>query len=122
MLDMKQLYKSNMETRKNYIAEQQAITNAVTHINFQFDNNPQQKTDTVIFTDILSILYALENGSDVSKDINHLKWSLHNLTSRHNIRVVPQWIPAHTGIPGNERADALAKQCAGLPQLTVPVA
>ena len=42
--------------------------------------------------------------------------------SRHNTRVVLQWIPAHTGIPENERADALAKKGASLPQPDVPVA
>ena len=120
--DKKEVFNSCGSFCSNYIAEQQAITNAVTHINFHFENNPQQKTDTIIFTDSLSTLDALENGSDVSKDITHLKWSLHNLMSRHNTRVVLQWIPAHTGIPGNERADALAKQGAGLPQPNVPVA
>ena len=118
----KEVFNSSGSFCSNYIAEQHAISNALTHINYHFDNNPQQITDTIIFTDSLSTLEALENGSDTSKDITHLKWSLHNLMSRHSIRVVLQWIPAHTGIPGNERADALAKQGASLPQPDVPVA
>ena len=63
----------------------------------------------------------MENGTDTSKDITHLSWSLHNLISKHQKRVVLQWIPAHTGIPGNERADALAKKGANLPQPDKPV-
>ena len=47
---------------------------------------------------------------------------MHNLIRRHNVRLVLQWIPAHTGKPGNERADELAKRGANLPQLEVPVA
>ena len=54
--------------------------------------------------------------------MTHLRWSLHYLISKFSIRVVLQWIPAHTGIPGNERADALAKKGASLPQPDTPVA
>ena len=50
----------------------------------------------------------------------HLIWSLHNLIQRHHIKVVLQWIPAHIGLLGNERADALAKKGAGLPQPDIP--
>ena len=42
--------------------------------------------------------------------------------SRHNTRLILQWIPAHIVIPGNERADVLAKQGASLPQPDVSVA
>ena len=110
----KEVFNSSGSFCSNYIAEQHA-TKTLTHINFHFDNNPQHITDTILFTDSLSTLDALENGSDMSKNITHLKWSLHNLMSRHNTRVVLQWIPAHIGIPGNERADALAKKGASLP-------
>ena len=120
--EKKEIFNSSGSFCSNYIAEQQAITNAITFINYYFDNNPQDITNTIIFTDSLSTLDALENGSDVSKDITHLKWSLHNLMSRHNTRVVLQWIPAHIGIQGNERADLLAKKGADLPQPDIPVA
>ena len=84
------------------------------------DTNPTLITNIVIFTDSLSTLQKLESGTDVSKDLTHLIWSLHNLMRRYHIRVVLQWIPAHTGIPGNERADALAKKGASLPQPDTP--
>ena len=120
--DKKEIFNSCGSFCSNYIAEQQAITNAADHINFHFSTNPSSVTNIVIFTDSLSTIEALESGSDTSKDITHLTWSLHNLISRHNTKVVLQWIPAHTGIPGNERADSLAKRGASLPQPEVPVA
>ena len=97
------------------------MTNAINHINIHFDINPHAATHVVVFTDSLSTLQALETGEDVSKDIVHLTWAIHNLISRHQVRVTLQWIPAHTGIPGNERADELAKKGASLPQPEVPV-
>ena len=118
----REVFNSSGAFCSNYIAEQQAITSALTNINFHFENNPLEITDTVIFTDSLSTLESLETGSDASKDMTHLRWSLHNLISKFHIRVVLQWVPAHTGIPGNERADDLAKKGASLPQPDTPVA
>ena len=118
--DKKEVFNSSGSFCSNFIAEQQAITSTANYINHLFDTNPHITTDIVIFTDSLSTLEKLEGGTDASKDFTHLIWSLHSLISRHHIRVVLQWIPAHTGIPGNERADALAKKGASLPQPDIP--
>ena len=116
----KEVYNSSGSYCNNFIAEQQAITTTANHVSHLFDTTSFPKRDVVIFTDSLSTLDKLESGTDVTKDLSHLIWSLHNLISRHHVRVVLQWIPAHTGIPGNERADALAKKGASLPQPDTP--
>ena len=38
-----------------------------------------------------------------------------------NRRIHLQWVPAHCGLPGNERADTLAKEAAGMAQEATPV-
>ena len=117
--DKKEIFNSSGSFSSNYIAEQQAITNTVNHINILFDTHIQPKTDLVIFTDSLSTLQTLETGNDVTKDITHLIWAMHNLMDRHHIKITLQWIPAHTGIPGNERADELAKKGLIFPSLKI---
>ena len=117
----KEVFNSSGSFCSNYIAEQQAITATANHINILFDTHEQAATNVVIFTDSLSTLQTLETGTDVTKDITNLVWAIHSLMSRHHIEVTLQWIPAHTGIPGNERADELAKRGANLPQLDIPV-
>ncbi|KAK7088755.1 hypothetical protein V1264_022638 [Littorina saxatilis] len=57
----------------------------------------------VFLSDALSVLQALENDK-----LPQLAKALQMV--RQTRRVVLQWIPAHCGIPGNERADELAKE------------
>ncbi|KAK7092453.1 hypothetical protein V1264_008193 [Littorina saxatilis] len=59
----------------------------------------------VFLSDALSVLQALENDK-LPQQL--LAKALHIV--RQTRRVVLQWIPAHCGIPGNERADELAKE------------
>ena len=80
--DKKEIYNSCGSFCSNYIAEQQAITNAAEHINFQSSTYPSSVTVIVIFTDNLSTIESLESGSHTSKDFTHLTWSLHDLISR----------------------------------------
>ena len=58
------------------------------------------KPKVVIFTDALSVLQALQNPK--KKDLNELVTALIRLTG--HTAVTLQWIPAHSGIQGNEIA------------------
>ena len=79
-----------------------------------------------IFTDSLSTLQAISNCSDFisssSSSIFKIKQSLERLTSsNHSVRLF--WIPSHCGIPGNEKADFLAKKassCGSLLNFPLP--
>ena len=73
-------------------------------------------------TDSRAALALLESGagaqrSQVGTDI----WELLTRITSTDREVRLQWVPAHCGLPGNERADALAKEAAALDQEDVPV-
>ncbi|XP_064627880.1 uncharacterized protein LOC135487740 [Lineus longissimus] len=87
----------------NFKAEVLAITTAAKHLAQSQMTSPL----IAILTDSLSTLQALRS-ENIESEIKDLKEHLQDLTSNHH--VVLQWIPAHCGIPGNERADQLAKE------------
>ena len=66
-----------------------------------------------IFTDSLSTLQAL-NSADPDQMIQGLHSSLAKLTAQFTVSL--QWVPAHVGLTGNEKADRLAKICSQAPQ------
>ena len=98
-----------------------AIRNTLLHINKTFEREPQQKKDVVFFTDSLTTLQKLENGTEASKDIIEIRKNIDRTMKSHEIRIFMQWIPSHIGIKGNEIADQLAKQGSSLPQPQAPV-
>ena len=63
----------------------------------------------VIFTDMLTTLQKLQNGTESSKEITEIKTKINHLTIEYKIEVFLQWIPSHISIKGNELADQLAK-------------
>ena len=68
----------------------------------------------VFLTDARSVLQALQSGklTDLQKLLNELSYQY---------RVTMQWIPSHCGIPGNEKADQLAKEGAAEEQPDVQI-
>ena len=86
----------------NYRAEILAICTAAEHLL----ESAKQMGNVAIFTDSLSTLQVL-NSTDPDQMIQGLHSSLAKLTARHSVSL--QWVPAHVGLTGNERADRLAK-------------
>ena len=88
----------------NYRAKAQALLTS-TETATQLETRPKK---SVLLTDSLSVLQSLASGNPEDYTLRNLIQSLNSLTSR-TTAVLP-WIPAHTGIHGNEVADQLAKE------------
>lgn len=61
---------------------------------------------TIIFTDSLSSLTAIENINNNTEIVNKIRDEL--ISKKGRAKLI--WIPGHTGIKGNEDADAAAKK------------
>jgi len=86
-----------------YTAEAQAVIQALDIIK----NKNIQKS--IIFSDSLSTLKSIQNSfrpNEIAKKIQNQIYSF----QKENIIIKIIWIPSHTNITGNERADKLAKE------------
>ena len=64
----------------------------------------------VIFTDSLLALFVIQSSNS---SYRKLTYSIQNILLNANNNLLLQWIPAHRGLLGNERADTLAKTITG---------
>ena len=95
----------------NYAAEVKAISQGAQAI---LDIVGNHKEDVVFLTNSKSVLDAFACHGEYE-----LRVKLSKLIE--NRRVVLQWIPAHCGISGNEKADELAKRGANMQQENLPI-
>ena len=118
----KEMFAACGSTCSNYDAELKGILSAVESLHATFKKQPHKINNIVLFTDSKSALEALESQSTYSKDIAIIALQIHRLITAYNTRLVLQWIPGHTNIPGNEKADKLSKKGAQQeqPQVDTP--
>ena len=93
----------------NFKAEAEDLKKAGAEIRH---NLLRTKPNVVIFTDTLSVLSKLHNPSQ--KDLNEVETALVDLAAQTNL--ILRWIPAHSGIQGNEQEDPLAREGGQLEQ------
>ena len=94
----------------NYKAEALAIKHALQKLRETFESVPNKRGYSVIFSDALSVLEALDNQDYKTNAIRELAIQISSFLEDFGTVLVLQWIPSHCNIPGNERADTLAKK------------
>ena len=99
----------------NYDAERVAIVKTLEQITQDFLEGAVTPGDVVVFSDSMSVLQAVEGGGDYRGDKNILSL-VKQMGTSYGVRVTLQWVPGHSGVPGNETADQLSKTGASLPQ------
>lgn len=95
----------------NFTAELTAILVAL-HVILTFDN----ASSFTIYSDSLSSLQAIKDIHRPHPILSSIRSYLVRLHSKHK-HISFCWVPAHCGIPGNERADRLALHATRSPSL-----
>ena len=68
---------------------------------------PHKDKNIIIWTESLSSIQALASITSRSISVNNCYNALQDIATHNNVTL--RWVPAHTGIWGNEKADILAK-------------
>ena len=107
-------YMGDNSTSTVYAAELQGIRLALI-IALEDWNKGNRRKKLIIYTDNQAAIRTVGNptgksGAYIVADIIYL---IGHLQTTKQIQVEVRWVPAHTGIPGNEEADVAAKEAAG---------
>ena len=86
----------------NYEAEALAIKHVLLKLRETFETVPTKKGPSVIFSDSLSVLEALDNQNYETKAIRDLAMQISSFLEDFGIVLVLQWKPSHFDISGNE--------------------
>ena len=103
----------------SYRAEMLALASGLEQI--RLHPRDEERHPIIICTDSMSSLATLRAGPAAqTSPLGVAVWRELEELSRRGSRIVAQWIPSHCGVEGNERADAVARDAAALPQRDVP--
>ena len=107
-------------TYSSYRAELIAFRAALGHI----VENPAHEEDPIVCcTDSQAALVTLGGGpAEQPTRLCTEVWEALLQLAERGRRVILQWVPSHRGLPGNERAEVLAKEASALPQDEVELA
>ena len=95
----------------NYDAEVVAIQKTLDTIHHHLEERNLRPNDIVIFSDSQSAIQAVENWQDgTAKGIENIVLTCDKIKTLYGIEITIQWIPGHSDIKMNEKADGLAKK------------
>ena len=99
-IEIERILKKGGKFTCSYEEEKRAMIEAV-----KWMQTNQKYDDTIICSDSLSLLEAIDNMTPDTHEIRDRLNTLHGKTHIH-------WVPSHVNIPGNELADKAAKEAA----------
>ena len=95
----------------NYDAEVVAIQKTLDSIKEHVEESKVRPNDIIIFSDSQSAIQAVDNWQDgTAKGIENIIQTCDNIMTLYGVDITIQWIPGHSDIRLNDKADGLAKQ------------
>jgi ribonuclease HI len=95
----------------NYDGEVVAIQAALQRLALQ---NPTPQKNLVVLPDSMATIQAISSPESQNSTIAEIRTLVHGI--QINCEVMFQWIPSHCDLPGNDKADELAKAGASMKQ------
>jgi ribonuclease HI len=107
----------------SYQAEMSAIRHALEYLDDLRRRGRLAVIEVIhIYTDSKSAVERLKAGAARQKDhTSRTVWARIKLLSEAGAEMFFQWVPGHAGLPGNERADELARAGCAMEQMYAPV-